>query len=202
MRKKSSLTLYIGPMKSGKSKGLIEYIEHLKRQRLKYVAYKPVLDTRDGNFIKSRDDLKPVQAKLFNNGKELYYSIANILELEKVDPKNKLHTVVIDEIMLCDELIFGVFDLLRENKIHLIAAGLYYNSFNQPFKLQIYNKSHVHSLTMAELAAEFDNIIEFTANCDQCGDRAEFTKRLVDIDTEVLVGDDFYEARCKECLSL
>lgn len=116
------IEVIIGTMYSGKSRDLLHRAERAKRfGKLDVFFFKPMVDTRDGEFITSRDGLKePV--KLFKKSSELLSEL-----------KNKKGLVIIDEAQFSDSDIVPVAQLLKFKGNNLIFSGLPNDFRGQPF---------------------------------------------------------------------
>lgn len=185
--------LYYGPMKSGKSKVLIEHANHLTKQGYAFLAIKPWTDTRDGAWIKSRETrLEPVPAR----------QVAKAIDiLTALETKTVTH-VLIDEIFLLDSAIIQVYQHLCQQGITVIAGGLDRDFRGEWFPLADYASSRV---TMEAVLHVFEFAEELTAPCHVCQAPALFTQRLIDgqpaaYDSPlILIGDQEYQPRCNDC---
>lgn len=189
------ISLYYGPMKSGKSKALCEIVQNCMADGLKYLIFKPYTDTRDGAYLKSRH---------YNVSYPAYtaYSAGEIIAEWKKNPGT--HVVIIDEIMFFSSDIIGVIDFFRlENSTHVYAGGLHKDFADRWFPLADFTPRG--GLTMAHIIDEFDQTYLLKAKCDCCGKEATHTQRLVDgviappDSPLVVVGDAMYESRCGSC---
>lgn len=147
---KGKLTVYYGPMFSGKSKQLI--IDFQKDKRTKK-AIKPKGDLRTKG-IYSRSGLE-IPAR----------SLDNIDDLAKVS-KN-YESIYIDEIFLFSGNVKDVIlDLLKQGK-DVTVAGLDYDYRGEPFK------------KTTDLIKEADILKSFTAKCHITGKEATWTGKLI-----------------------
>lgn len=178
------LEVFCGPMKSGKSRELINRLE-----RIKYVVacqsilLKPSIDTRDST-VKSR------------NG-------TNISECIKIEP-NQVDEIIdlafgkqvvgIDEFHLFNQKIVPVIEKLLRNNHNIIIGGLDLDFRGEPFG------------PMPDILALADQVTKLVAVCQAtgCNNDATRTQRLVNgkpapYDAPlILIGDgaEGYEARC------
>lgn len=194
-------TLYYGPMKSGKSKRLIEYAGRCVDNNLTYLAFKPKVDHRNGSFISSRAFKHKIPAKQVSNSHHLINHVQEYLDGDKI-----VNYVFIDEIMLLDSNILFVLEYLKENNIHLVASGLIRDFKNDPFILVSTDAVDDSKISMLDVMEEFDMVIEFLAKCDVCGEDAEYSQRLINgvpapqsAPQVSIEGDSEYQARCKSC---
>jgi len=196
----SNTVLHIGPMKSGKSKELLDIAIQLKKRKRKYVCFKPALDSRNGDYIYSRhyknDYVLPVTKVEY--AKQIYNLVVK---------NNSGYTdVLIDEIMLFDSDIIGVIDSFYYHGIDLYAAGLDMDFRKYPFQLKDWGvRNHLDeiiSINMQHVIEQFEEVIYHYSLCDVCGEKAKYTQRLIDgepasLDSPlILIGDEEYQARC------
>jgi thymidine kinase len=117
------LEMYIGPMKSGKTKRLVEYIDTFQYlENINYIVFKPSLDTRD-NTMKTRFGDTAVPAT--------YITPESLQKIYK-EGKN-YNIIIIDEIQFFDIRIVDIInDLIRMDKM-VIVGGLNLAFNNTPF---------------------------------------------------------------------
>lgn len=170
---KEKINFIHGCMFAGKSKTIIENID-LKKP---YIAIKPAIHTRDGEFIKSRVLKEKIPCILTDDPRIL----------TKVDTEQ----YIIDEYqffnpeMLQDTLV----DLKKKNKTVLIAGldkldtGRYWNNFEMVKKLS-------------------DRLIKLKADCDYCKKKnsAEFSicEKLKQANVDI---NAVYHPACPECFT-
>lgn len=173
------LRFIYGCMKSGKSKFLIESCKFLHEGV--YEAFKPDIDTRDGDFIVSRalDDKLP--CKRIKDAREIL--------------KSKKDFIVIDEYQFFqpEQLEDTLKELSKTDKIVIVAGldrlhtGEYWSNFN-----------------IVKKYVKKENMIQLKATCEYCGDPAEFTKlkslsdSLIQVESELTT----YFPLCKRCFTL
>lgn len=186
-------TIFYGPMRSGKSLELINSGLYAINQGQKVLAFKPVKDTRDGPFIRSRGTEKTIPAILVEQAAH----IIPVCEAQKPD------TVLIDEIFLFDSGIVDVRDELADAlQIKVMAAGL-----DKDFKRDwfVLTGHPLGPVTMQDVIADYSLQIYYSANCEVCRLPAEYTQRLIDghpapADAPIIeIGDNQYEPRCSKC---
>ncbi len=200
---REALTIYTGPMKSGKSSHLLEHLSRA-RDALGYSIYvfKPATDNRN-------DDLNQVTNRNFGSWCALpaprtengYSSSLFILESifrHKQAPKPDL--VGIDEVQFFDQDIKDVVKELIYNGIKVAVSGL-----NRDFKDEAF--------PAMESLMPLGKVIDLEALCTykngdnhSCGARATMTQRLIDglpasynspvIIIETKDKNITYEARC------
>ena len=193
--------LHVGPMKSGKSKALLEKAKELEANNISYICFKPSVDHRNGDYLYSRhfkDDYKVPVMKV-DYAKQIYTKV--------IKKKSSYTTVLIDEIMLFDSDILGVIDALYYHKIDLIAAGLNLDFRKMPFPLSdwglITDNNDLLSMTMEHVMDQFNEIVYHESACEVCGKNARYSQRLIDGEPAsfdsplIIIGDEEYQARCQ-----
>lgn len=184
--KYQNLTLIYGPMFSGKSKKLIEIYNSINAKKL---VFKPELDTRNKDVVKSRD------------GEEINaHSLKDISEVYHYLKKNKAKNLFFDEtFMFSGNIISTIIDLL-EKKYRIFIATLDTNYLGVNFK-NIYNLFFL---------VEKENLIRLYSKCNKCNNQAKWSIRITngvidDGKSPVILADDknnnsYYETRCDKHL--
>ncbi len=182
-RQKGWIEVICGPMFAGKSEELLRKMNRLKYAEVDYLIFKPVIDTRTKNSVKSRDgrELKAINVK---NSTDI---IKHIKEL-----KEKPQVIAIDEIQFFDDELPQVCNYLANHGFIIYAAGLDTDFRGVPFK------------NTASLLATAENVIKLTAICTECGAPATRTQKLINgkpapFDSpRIVVGNvETYTARCR-----
>lgn len=189
------ITVFVGPMFSGKSGRLITQANSAVRANKSVLAVKPQIDTRDEAEIVTRLH-DPV------NGESLKRSYENAHLIDESDP-DELRTLFSSEdpdVFIADEVQFFdawfsefVAELQLSGQTEVYLAGL---------DLDAWGDSFGHTRDLLTLA---DRVEKMTADCfiDGCQRKANRTQ-LLDADktdgSPVAVGGkDMYEARCSRC---
>ncbi len=184
----AELTLFTGPMFSGKSLLLIREIDMRKHAGIPGAILKPKRDTRDGRRVYSRLGLG-IEAHDFDTHKLHFRHLTNGAQWVAIDEGNFIEREMLPEI-----------DLLIKNGVELIIAGLDLNFRGEPFGL------------MGEFAKRATNIVPSVAYCAVCKRRnATRTQRLIKIEGTFLpdrysakelvidkTANYSYEARCEQ----
>ena len=165
--------LIIGPMFSGKSTRIIEEIEKNIRGKKKCLIVRHEIDTRTQDGL-----LETHGGIIFNNCKVIKTgTIMNVLDIIK---SQSINIIAIDEghfINACNNLSFI-------KKIYI--SGLNGDYKREPFE------------TISRLIP-LCTIISLESVCE-CGRRANYTKRLINNNSQILVGgDESYKATCLNC---
>lgn len=165
-----------GSMFSGKTEELIRRLNRAKIAKQKIEIYKPAVDTRyDEESVVSHDETSikstPVQAA------------SQILLLA-----NDVDVVGIDEAQFFDNELATVCNLLANDGIRVIVAGLDMDYLGNPFG------------PIPSLMATAEYVTKVHAICMECGNLAQYSHRLVEDDSLVLLGEtDNYVPLCRKC---
>ncbi|MDT5270636.1 MAG: thymidine kinase [Acidobacteriota bacterium] len=166
-----------GSMFSGKSEELIRRLRRAKIARLKVQVFKPEIDVRY-----SRDHIVSHSEMRHESG--AVHAAREILEL--LDPATEV--VGIDEAQFFDNDLVDVANQLAERGVRVIIAGLDQDYTGRPFE------------PMPQLLAVAEYITKTHAICVRCGQPANYSQRIVEVEGQVVVGaGDAYEARCRRC---
>ncbi|WP_462217066.1 thymidine kinase [Mycoplasmoides genitalium] len=176
--KKGWTEVICGPMFSGKTEKLLHKIKRWKIAKISVVIFKPLIDTRQTDIVKSRNG-EYDQAITINSPFEIYDHL--------VDKNYQI--VAIDEAQFFSNEIIEVVTTLNEIGKNVIISGLDTDFRAEPFGC------------IPQLLAIADVVNKLDAICNVCGSLAQRTQRLVNKNTNdnlVLIGDaEAYEARCK-----
>lgn len=165
-----------GGMFSGKSEELIRRIRRAEIARQRAQIFKPAIDNRfDLTRVISRDN-RGMDAVVVNNSAELR---ANLSFGVKV--------VGIDEVQFFDDGIIDVCMELADAGVRVIAAGLDQDYLRRPFG------------PMPGLLAVAEYVSKMHAVCVRCGGPAHYTQRVAGGNSQIEIGDNTYEARCRVC---
>lgn len=210
-----------GPMKSGKSRYLVEQAEDFYTQGVSFLAFKPVFDTRDGSFIRSREvSCRDVQALGVASGQELRKLLSEALEnpahLRARLPQAPagalslqqsfrtglpLQACLIDEVFLLDAELLEVMDALLSRGVSVYLSGLDRDFRGEWFPLRGFER---HGKTMEHVINRCERVLPLRARCEDCGAPAELTQRLINgapapyDSPTVMIGDEEYAPRCRE----
>jgi len=185
LKEPGSITVFAGPMRSAKSRKLIEVIKDHERAKMKILTVKSPLDTRDEDRVVAKEvidgkptDIMSVDAHFVNNRRE-------IMKLVK-----RTHC----EVFAADEVEFfkrwflkAVLELAFERKMIVLLAGLDLNAWREPFGI------------MPQVLTHATNIQKCLASCFVCGRPAQFTQKTGGDPSKKMEPGDFYEARCFRC---
>lgn len=187
---KGRLEVIIGPMYSGKTEELIRRITRRRIAKQSGLVFKPVVDTRDKSFVKSRAGTT-IEAIPISKISDIF----DFLE----DGKNDF--IAIDEIQFFDEPIYDVLEDVLNKGIDVISSGLNLDFKGEPFK------------SVEDLVIRADDITLLKAVCVVCGKDATRTQRMIlkngewlpasKRDDVILIDGSIegvkYEPRCRDC---
>ena len=163
-KRRGRIEVICGSMFSGKTEELIRRLKRAKFAKQRVEIFKPAIDTRYSEAdVVSHDS----------------HSIASTSEIDVVG---------IDEAQFFDSGLIDVCNLLANNGIRVIVAGLDMDFRGIPFG------------PMPGLCAIADEVSKVHAICVKCGQLASFSHRTVKNDKQVLLGEtEEYEPLCREC---
>ena len=166
-----------GSMFSGKSEELIRRLRRARIARLKVQVFKPEIDVRySRDHIVSHSEMRH-ESSAVRTAREI---------LELLDPETEV--VGIDEAQFFDNDLVEVVNRLAGRGVRVIVAGLDQDYTGRPFE------------PMPQLLAVAEYITKTHAICVRCGQPANYSQRIVEVEGQVVVGAaDAYEARCRRC---
>lgn len=166
-----------GPMYSGKSAELIKRAETLIYANEPFVVFKPSVDDRDKNFIKSRTG-REIKSHIIQDPDEIWDYI-----------QKNTRAIIVDEVQFFPKKIVNILKEVANKGIRVIVAGLDMDFRMRPFS------------PVPELLSISEFVTKLTAVCFRCGKAAAFSKKISSskkqIDTETQ--GTKYEARCRVC---
>ncbi|MGH9944937.1 MAG: thymidine kinase [Pyrinomonadaceae bacterium] len=164
-------------MFSGKSEELIRRLRRARIARQRVQVFKPRIDVRYSHeHIVSHSEMRH-ESSVVETAAEL---------LARVAPETDV--VGIDEAQFFDNDLVGVANELARRGKRVIIAGLDQDYTGRPFE------------PMPQLLAVAEYITKTHAICVRCGQPANYSQRIVEVEGRVVVGDgDAYEARCRRC---
>ena len=168
-----------GSMFSGKTEELIRRFRRAQIARQYVQIFKPKIDERySDDHLASHSDMR-IKSEVVGSSAEI---------LEKLD--GRAEVVGIDEGQFFDARLVEVCNHLANQGKRVIVAGLDKDYLGKPFE------------PMPQLMAVAEYIEKTLAICMKCGAPANYTQRLVESSTRVLVGTaGTYEARCRRCFT-
>lgn len=173
------INLIVGPMGSGKSAKLIAYYERMKKEHIESIdVYKPKIDTRNNNMIKSRNG-KHISAHEVKSFKDILFNLKYC--------KHPVSAIIIDEIQFFNfDGFLDLYHYLMKHNMFCVLAGIDFTSEMKPFE------------TVRKIMPYCHNISKLFGKCE-CGRPAHYSKCLVEKTEEILIGDDIYKPICYKC---
>jgi thymidine kinase len=194
-----SLTVYTGPMFSGKTQALMARLRSKERAHRKVLVVKPTLDDRFHSVAEIVSKQRTAE-RFEKHASMAAYPIGSGLDLGPLIRECDPDVIGVDEAQFFDDAIAWVLDRIAHQpggligdveiprSLEVYAAGLDLDAWGRPFG------------PMPDLLAFADRIEKFTANCFQCGQAARLTQKIGGSGGRIEVGaDDLYEARCVSC---
>jgi thymidine kinase len=180
------ITVYTGPMFSGKTQALMARLQSKKRAHKNVLVVKPALDNRydsiDEIVVKQK-----TEQKFEKHQSMAAHAIKNGAELTSLVQQIRPDVIGVDEAQFFGEEFSRLLAAIARH-VDVYVAGLDLDAWAKPFG------------PMPQLLAIADRVEKFTANCFQCGQDARFTQKIGGSAGLIEVGaDDLYEARCGDC---
>ena len=188
MKRVGTITVFTGPMFSGKSEALLARLRRSKYARLKILVIKPAKDLRAVGEIVSRQLIDEEQR--FEKFSALpAHNINNEEEFLALIESSGCDVVGVDECQFFFDWFIDVVQWLAwEKGIDVVVSGLDIDAWRKPFGI------------MPQLIAIADKVHKLNAICFRCGAEARFTQKLAGSQQQVEIGDnEKYEARCGQC---
>lgn len=175
-KKFGRIEVICGSMFSGKTEELIRRLNRAKIARKKVEIFKPLIDTRYSEDEVVSHNKNSISSIAVSNSESIY-----LLGQDK-------DVIGIDESQFFDDNLPEVCNLLADNGVRIIIAGLDMDFTGKPFGI------------MPKLMAIADEVTKVHAVCMICGETALFSKRLTDNNHQILLGEkELYEPRCRNC---
>ncbi len=169
------ITVYTGPMFSGKTTALLGAYERALIAHKKVLAFKPKLDDRFGDSV--------IKSRKF--GEIPAISITNLEDLLNYD----VDVYIIDEFQFLQGDIKVLLELTDAKGKSLFISGLDMTAERKPFGL------------MPELFAIADSVQKFVAICHDCDEEnAVYSYFLGKKNVDIVVGNMEYIPLCRKCM--
>ena len=173
-----SIEVICGSMFSGKTEELIRRIKRALIANLKVEIFKPKIDNRYDDAKVVSHDANAVQS----------IPVSASIDILAYCETREINVIGIDEAQFFDLQLVEVCEKLALKGIRVIIAGLDMDFKGRPFG------------PMPRLLSVAEYVTKVHAICQQCGNLATHSYRLVDDDSEVLLGEkQEYEPRCRTC---
>ena len=176
--RRGSIEVITGSMFSGKTEELIRRLRRAQFAGLRVEIFKPSLDNRySEKRVVSHDEKSIVSTPVDNAGSILLLA-------------GDVDVVGIDEAQFFDMNLIRVCQMLADNGIRVIVAGLDMDYLGNPFG------------PMPNLMAVAEHVTKVHAICVRCGDSAQHSHRLSTSTRLVELGEkDTYEPLCRHCFN-
>jgi len=165
-----------GSMFSGKTEELIRRLKRAKIAKQRVEIFKPSIDVRyDEENVVSHDEtaIKSTPVQTASQILLLAYDV---------------DVVGIDEAQFFDNELAAVCNLLANDGVRVIVAGLDMDYQGKPFG------------PIPSLVATAEYVTKVHAICIRCGNLAQYSYRTVNNDKLVVLGEtDHYEPLCRKC---
>lgn len=174
------IKLITGPMFSGKTTELLKSLQRYSFADINSVLFSPQIDTRNQNYVSSRDGYKSNTLKI-KDSKEI---LAYIHEHPNID------IIGIDEVQFLEADCYKTLQEIAQLQKIVICCGLDTNWQQEAFP------------TTKNIMAIADDVVKLSAICKKCGGPATKTFKKSKSKNIVSIGDvDEYEARCNNCMN-
>jgi thymidine kinase len=165
-----------GSMFSGKTEELIRRLNRAKIAKQKVEIFKPAMDDRFSEIRIVTHDEHAILSTPVQSASQILLMI------------NDVNVVGIDEAQFFDPEIITVCNIMANNGIRVIVAGLDMDYSGMPFG------------PMPNLIAIADDVTKLHAICMDCGDLAHYSFRIAKDEHQVLIGEkEAYEPLCRKC---
>jgi thymidine kinase len=165
-----------GSMFSGKTEELIRRLNRARIAKQKVEIFKPAMDTRYSEVQLVTHDAHAIPSTPVQSASQILLMV------------NDVNVVGIDEAQFFDSEITSVCNIMANNGIRVLVAGLDMDYMGVPFG------------PMPALIASAEYITKLHAICMSCGDLAHYSHRIVKNEQQVLLGEkDAYEPLCRKC---
>jgi thymidine kinase len=194
-----SITVYTGPMFSGKTQALLARLQSKQRAHRRVLVVKPELDDRYhalGEIVSKQRNAERFEKHASMAAHPIKSSQELGALIRELDPD----VLGVDEAQFFDDAVGRVLDVIAHQhgglvgdvqiprSLEVYVAGLDLDAWARPFG------------PMPNILAFADRVEKFTANCFQCGQDARLTQKIGGSAGRIEVGaDDLYEARCVAC---
>lgn len=187
------IEIVTGCMFSGKTQEIIHRSQRAEISGKNVIGFKPEIDDRyNKDKISSHTGVK-IDAITVNSEDNIEDQITGyISQYEKEN--SGVDVVLIDEVNLFEDDIINAINNLAKDSYRVILSGLDQNFRGEPFD------------PVPDLMAIADHIEKRKAVCEECGEPATKTQKLIDgkpasyNDPTIDVGgEEKYEPRCREC---
>lgn len=185
-----SVIIITGPMRCGKSEELLRRIKRFKIAERNVLLFKPDIDNRfSEDEVVSRDDRRSECIIVPASDPSYIYSFisdySDVIAIDEAQFFKKYDTPLYEN---KKENIVDVVQNLSDRGHTVLIAGLDMTSERKPFNY------------MPELMAIADEVLKLKAVCSKCRqEKAIYTSANFKKSTDIVVGDESYDALCRRC---
>ncbi len=167
-----------GSMFSGKTEELVRRLKRARFANQRVEIFKPRIDVRYAREEVVSHDSHSYPSTPVDSAESILLLATNV------------DVVAIDEAQFFDQNLVRVCQILAQNGIRVIVAGLDMDYQGNPFG------------PMPDLMAVAEHIVKVHAICVRCGDPAQYSHRLSNSTRLVELGEkDIYEPLCRHCFN-
>ncbi len=165
-----------GSMFSGKTEELIRRLNRAKIAKQKVEIFKPAIDVRYDEENVVSHDKSSIKSTPVQTASQILLLVSDV------------DVIGIDEAQFFDKELASVCNILANEGIRVIVAGLDMDYLGKPFG------------PIPSLMATAEYVTKVHAICMQCGNLAQYSYRIVKDDNLVLLGEtDSYVPLCRKC---
>lgn len=217
-----TVTVYYGPMKSGKTRRLVKTGLDLLSENKSFLCFKPRQDTRNLGVIYSRQpELPSLQAISLYSPAEIFTWILADTDISQVLPDvkdncisieqmygatkriNDLYAILFDEAFMWDSQFIKLLQLLKRTDIQVYIATLTRDFKRDYFPLM--DQMGTYRYTTQHLLELCDQHVICTGICEVCSGVGTETQRLTNgkpssrAENAFLIDEASYQIRCERC---
>ena len=178
------LSIVIGPMFSGKSSYLIEHINKALKNDKKIIVINHTIDKRynDVNHITNHNKVSIDCISLYSISNLFSHCINENIDLNTID------YLFIDESQFFDDLEENIKLMIHKYpKLKITCVGL-----DGDFQQNVFNDGQ-----LLKLIPYAEKVVKLHANCNVCGKKAFFTKRITKQKNQIIVASsNMYHPVC------
>ncbi|KAL4444721.1 hypothetical protein ABPG74_015929 [Tetrahymena malaccensis] len=176
---RGSISVYIGPMFSGKSTSLLNDILKYESQKKKVLVISFAHDNRYSD-----------QAEIVTHQHKTHHAV-KCYELKEVEQQYKDYDVIaIDEGQFFLDIADKCDQYANDGKIVVVAA------LDATFQRKAFNQ-------ILNLIPVAENVIKLKGQCSSCNQESSFSSRKIKSNViELIGGEDLYEPLCRTCFHI
>jgi thymidine kinase len=180
-KKHGWIEVVCGSMFSGKTEELIRRLKRAQIARQSVEIFKPAIDVRYDEAKVVSHDSNSIMSTPVASASQILLMVSDV------------SVVGIDEAQFFDDELPHVCSELANRGIRVIVAGLDMDYLGQPFG----------PIPAPALLAMAEYVTKVHAICIRCGNLANYSHRITEENTLVLLGEKFdYEPLCRTCYNL